>query len=172
MCEYYKQLIKRKQMETHYSTCVSSVKIKTTTVNMNLMYAAYYFKWDPSTHPADRQETWIHYTYDADMKAHSWWIKYTACSVCCCSDTILIAYGDGELRDAEVSVGAQWSRASHRDQHRCVIVCSGTIKLHNMRYLHYRGSISMSWRSLLLIQMAEECVRISKHGEIIDHLNL
>lgn len=30
----------------------------------------------------------------------------------------------------------------------------------------------MSSRFLLLIQMAEECVRIGKHGEIIDQLNL
>lgn len=75
-------------------------------------------------------------------------------------------------RDTEVSVGAQQSRASHRGQHRCFTICFGTINLHNMRCLHYCGSISMSWSSLLVIQMAKECVRISKHGEIIDHLNL
>lgn len=69
-------------------------------------------------------------------------------------------------RDAEVSGGAHWSHASHRSQHRCVTVW------HNMRYLHYCGSNSMSWRSLLWIQRAEECVRIDKRGEIIDHLNL
>lgn len=53
-----------------------------------------------------------------------------------------------------------------------VPVCSHAIKVQNMRYLHYCGSISMSWRSLLLIQMAEECVRMGKHAGIIDQLNL
>lgn len=127
-----------------------------------------------SIHPSSRQagdldtlHIWCGY------EAQSWWIKCAASQMLCLVQWHLLycLYGDGE-RDTKVNVGAQQSCASHRGQHRCVTVSSGTIKLHSMWYLHYCGSISMSWRSVLLIQMAEECVRIGKHGKIIDHLNL
>lgn len=47
-----------------------------------------------------------------------------------------------------------------------VCVALTPIKLkENKMYLHYCDSISMSWRSLLSVQMAKVCIRVNKHDE-------
>lgn len=122
-------------------------------------------------HPVDRQETWIHYTYDADMKAHSWWIKCTASQILCLLLQWHRLYCLQRRREMQKSAVVRSEAMLHTEANTGALQ-SGIIKLHNMRYLHYCGSNSMSWRSLLWIQRAEECVTIDKRGEIIDHLNL
>lgn len=91
-------------------------------------------------------------------------VQLHKCFVCGCSDVNFTAWGDREKK-------RKFLRKQARG-HPVVMLYiyreaeAGVCVKENKIYLHYCGSIPMSWRSLLSIQMAKVCIRVNIHRDM------